>query len=344
MEQGRKSNMLTNEELSVLSWQFAELCAAGVAWSDSAAMLLEEDTSPRIKAALKVIAEETAMGEPLEHALAKTGQFPAYFLHMTEIGQLSGRLDEVFHALSLYYKRETALAEAINRAVTYPAVMASLLSLIFLVLVIQVLPVFSQVFAQLGTGASPVLMALVGAGSAGKYIAIGLSCLLLIGAILLFVLFRGERGAKLFTRGKVAAALGRSRFASAMAMMLQSGLNIDEAMERVQEMLADSPLAAQVEGCRRKMAAGVSFPRAMTDTGLFTGMQAGMLAAGFRTGSMEGSMNEIAGRCQEQSEQMMERLLSATEYILLIVLCTVVGALLLSVMLPLLGVLSSIGG
>ena len=73
------------------------------------------------------------------------------------------------------------------------------------------------------------------------------------------------------------------------------------------------------------------------------GLQCGLLSAGVRSGATETAMAQLADRCQAESDQRLTALLSRFEYILVLILCVSVGAVLLSVMLPLLGVVSSIG-
>lgn len=338
------NDRLTHDELSVLCWELAKLNKAGIPWADSAELLLENTDSRRIRLVLEAMRSKMPLGAPLTQVLEETGQFPDYLLHMIKIGEISGRLDQVLEALSLYYKRESALAATIRSAVTYPCVMATLISLIFLILVIRVLPVFSQVFSLLGTGVPPVLLSLMRPDSFGRYLLIGFALLLLAGAILALILFRSERGVKLFSRGAVAACVGRARFSSSMSLMLSSGLPLDEAMERTKVLLSDSPLADAFASCKEKMDSGLSFPKAVSEAGIFTGLEAGMLTMGFRTGNSEAAMNELAERNQEEADLQLNRLLSRFEYALVIILCGSVGLILLSVMLPLLSMLSSIGG
>ena len=194
-QSSRTTRSLTADELSVLCWQLSLLSRAGVPWTECAGLLLEDGQPPRVKAALTRLQGPLSEGVPLSSAMEAAGTFPPYLLRMVEIGQLSGRLDQVLSALSDYYRRESATLDAIRRAVTYPAVMATLIALVFLVLVSRVLPVFSQVFSQLGAGLSPVAAALLSSGSTGQIIASILSGLLLAGAVALLLSFRGERGA-----------------------------------------------------------------------------------------------------------------------------------------------------
>ena len=335
---------LTQDQLSALSWQLAQLCRAGVPWSDCPGLLLEDPQPAAVKGALEAIRASLAEGAPLPEAMAASGAFPDYYLRMVEIGQAAGRLDQVFSALAGYYQREDATLQAVRRAVTYPAVMAAIIGLVFLVPVSRVLPVFSQVFAQLGAGVSPVAAAPLSSGSAGRILAYVFAGALLAAAVVVVLGFRGERGLRLLSRGATGEALSRGRFASAMALMLQSGLPLDEALERTAPLLEGTPLAERFAQCRKRSEEGVSFPKAVEETGVLTGLQAGLLSSGFRSGGMEEAMAEVARRCQAEGEERLSRLLSRFEYGLVLLLCACVGLVLLSVMLPLLGVLSAIGG
>ena len=181
---------LTQDQLSALSWQLAQLCRAGVPWSDCPGLLLEDPQPAAVNGALEAIRASLAEGAPLPEAMAASGAFPDYYLRMVEIGQAAGRLDQVFSALAGYYQREDATLQAVRRAVTYPAVMAAIIGLVFLVLVSRVLPVFSQVFAQLGAGVSPVAAALLSSGSAGRILAYVFAGALLAAAVVLLLGFR----------------------------------------------------------------------------------------------------------------------------------------------------------
>lgn len=334
---------LTSDELSVLCWQLGRLCKAGLSWSDSAALLAENASTPQGRALLAALRDRLADGAPLDQALAQAGEFPPYLLRMVSIGQAAGRSDEVLEALGDYYRRQSATHETLRQTVTYPAVMAALIALVFLVLVLRVLPVLSQVFAQVSPGASPVSAVLLGFGSTGRSVAVALAGALAAGAGALLLFFRGERSTALFARGATGDALARGQFASAMALMLQSGLPLDESMERTAELLSGTPLCDKVNRCKATMFSGKPFPKAVEEAQLLSPLQAGLLWAGFRAGRTDSAMAEVAVRCQNEAEHQLTRLLSRFEYGLVLLLCGAVGLVLLSVMLPLLGVLSALG-
>lgn len=343
----REKDKLKADELSMFCYQLALMVQAGIGSEESVGILSDDARSPRERAILDQIHKSLLEGEQLSAALARTERFPAYLIRMLEIGQAAGRLDQVLSALSAYYRRESETQQSLRRAVAYPAVMAVLIAVVFLVLVARVLPVFQQVFTQLGIGLNPVAQALLRFGGISEYISAGLAVVLVVGAVILLLLFRAKGSAStfssLFSRSQSAKAVDRSRFASAMALMLSSGLPLDEAITRTCQLLEGSALSSKLKACAAKTNEGVSFPKAVEECGIFTGLQAGLLSAGFRAGVSDQAMEELSRRCQEEADERLGQMLSRFEYGLVVVLCLAVGLVLLSVMLPLLGVLSAIG-
>ena len=127
-------------------------------------------------------------------------------------------------------------------------------------------------------------------------------------------------------------------------MMLSSGLPVDEAVERSVALLHDSALAQQFSVFQEQLNRGATLSDAAVTAGLFSGLQAGLLSAGSRAGVTEQAMEELARRSAQEADLALDRLLSRFEYSLVVILCLAIGLVLLSVMLPLLGVLSAIGG
>lgn len=343
----KKRAPLSADALSVLCYQLSLMAQAGIGSEEGLALLADDARDEPGGALLAQLHQSLEAGLPLSQALEDSGAFPAYLVRMVEIGQASGRLDQVFTALAAYYAREADTRESLRRAVAYPAVMAVLIAVVFLVLVSRVLPVFQQVFTQLGVSLSPTARGLLQFGSISKYVAGVLAVVLVAGAVALLCLFRAQKGGAvfgaLFAKTASARAVDRSRFASAMALMLSSGLPLDEAMARSRQLLEQSALAPALAQCQADMEGGASFPKAAEANGIFSGLQSGLLSAGFRSGVSDQAMEELSRRCQAQADTLLGRMLGRFEYALVAVLCLSVGLVLLSVMLPLLGVLSAIG-
>ena len=315
-------------------------------------MLLEEDEQDsKIKPVLKFLYEETGKGVSIGEAFRESKAFPEYMIHMIEIGERTGYLDSVFKALSLYYERQVAISRTIKSAVVYPAILFVMMILVITVLIVQVLPIFNDVFNQLGSTMSPVAIAFMNFGMAlrsGRYIILGVLALIAVICIAVWAIpslkekFATWRR-KITSKTKLGMKIGTARFASAMSMTMASGLDTDASLEMAQKLTGGSAVSEKIEKCRQLIVDGESFANSVTRTELFEPIYCRMLAIGVKTGAADSVMDEIARRSEENVQISMERTIGKVEPALVIIMSLFVGLVLLSVMLPLMGIMSSIG-
>lgn len=325
---------LTEEERSSLSWELSRLYGAGLSWPDSVSLLAGQIPGAQMAGTLEEMGRALAGGADLIQAMAGTGRFPPDYLRQVELGQASGRLEQVLAALADHDRREGETRAALRRVVTYPLTMIALIGVIFFFLAWRILPVFAQAFAQVGVA---------GVSTEGRLVFMGASAVCTAAALLLLAWFRRGGGLSLFDRGEVGLDAARARFASAMALMLQSGMALDESVERCAALLAGGPLEEPLKACRAAMAEGEEFPQAVRASGLLDSFQSGLLAAGFRAGEFAGALTEISRRCSHRAEERLESGLGRFEYGLVLFLCGAVATLLLAVMLPLVKMLAALG-
>lgn len=332
---------LNADALDRISFQLSLLYRAGAPSEESFALLSEDTSAVKYGHALSAIAKGLGEGLSLSAAARGTGIFPRQYLTMLEVGEVSGNMDEVLLALSRYYHREAGIQSALRRALVYPAVMAGLVLMLFAVMLSQVLPVFSKVFQQMGVALPPLARELMSLGQVSVYAAGGLCALLLLSTIWLLNR-KGQQGT--LPVGRTAnEAMDRGQFSYVMSMLLSSGLSFERGLDYAEELLRNSHLVERLRRCRKVMEEGLPFARALEKSGMLTPLQASLLAAGVRTGDADRAMNEVASRCAEESEEALSRFFTKLEFALVILLCTSVGLVLLSVMLPLVGLLSAIG-
>ena len=348
MKKKKSKASFANEDLSYFCYQLSLMLQAGIGTADGVGLIRDEVEDAKKRQALDKTYAALQEGQPLETSLEAAEMFPQYMVKMVGIGESSGRLDEVLAALADYYQREAETQRSMRRVVAYPAVMAVLIALVFLALVSQVLPAFERVFDQLGLALSPIAALLLEFGSASRAVTTVVTVLLVLAAAVVLYLFWPGRDlnavSRLVARSSAGRAVDQSRFTAAMSLMLSSGLPIDEAVDRTVALLEDSPLYARLCACREKMLAGAAFPQAVEEAELLTGLQAGLLRSGSKAGVTDQVMRDLSARSGREAEERLDQLLGRFEYTLVIVLCCAIGLVLLSVMLPLLGVLSSIGG
>lgn len=342
---------LNNEELITFCSQMALILKSGISALEGIYIMEEGDVSGDGKEILKELREEIEMCGMLYPAMEKSGVFPEYALHMTEIGEQTGRLDETMEALAAYYQREEETLEAVKSAVTYPAAMLGMMLVIIVVLFVKVMPVFEQVYLQLGQEMTGVARNILNIGNWMRQSAIVLSVIAAIALILVICAvfsekFRDKLFGKISKIGfmkKTAWKRARTRFASGMAMSLKSGLDMDESLMLAGKLVDYEPLRKQIDVCQEEMKKGESFPKAVKKAHIFEGMQERLMVIGYETGATDEVMEQAADLYQKELQDQIQKMIGILEPTLVGVLCVIVGVILLSVMLPLAGIMAGIG-
>ncbi len=342
---------LDNNELSYFCSQMAIILSSGISSVEGLYMIKNDDeVTIEEKTLYDSIIMAMEKGDYLAAALEKTEAFPPYVIRMTDIGEKTGTLDNVMDSLGRHYEREEEIRQSIRQAVSYPIVMAAMILVVILVLLLEVMPIFQQVFRQLGTEMTGFAGFLYKVGNIiGNY---SVALIVIFAAIMLLIFWsvctdKGRNWGKNFLGKfkffrKVQEDISTSRFAGGMALALKSGFSSDIGMEMVSGIIDDNKFNEKIKDCRKKIADGEVFDEALRETGILTGVHARMITIGNRTGESDVVMERIAVLCQKQAETSINNALGAIEPVLVIALSIIIGAILLSVMFPLLGIVSSI--
>lgn len=339
--------LLTSSELAAFCMQVSMILKAGIPLHDGLSLLQEDLADQKLAAVLKEVSDAVAERKPLHAALEHTSVFPAYMVNMVHIGSDSGKLDDVLLSLSAYYEREDSLRQTIRSAVVYPMALITMMLIVMLILSAKVLPVFEQVFRGLGTSMSPAATAIMNFGLAtSKYSLV----LLVFGALILvgFVfLFRSERGGEFLSRvtasGRMAEKVSIARFSSSMSLMLTSGLDTEHALKLSKSVISSNKIKDKIDQCLILIENNVSFLDAISKTALYPQMTIRMLSLGFQAGNLDTVMHRVAETEDAEIEAALYKRVSMIEPISVAFLSVLIGVILISVMLPLMSVMSSIG-
>lgn len=346
--------VLSNSERIIFCEQMGMILKAGMSATEGI-MLMKEDAGQEA-GSLRTLYEEiqTNLEETgiFYDALEETGAFPGYMIHMTRIGEQTGNLDEVMEGLAAYYEREENMVQDIKSAITYPLLMLGMMLVIFLVMIVQVLPVFSQVYAQLGgqlTGMAAVLLK-AGEGIRQYYGWIFLVLFVIAGGFIwLLGSAKGKERFRHMTRRffgtrHIMEQIQLARFASGMSMALRSGMDYDGAFQMVESLMAgDASMKQKMSACQKEMEDGETFSMAAVQAGIFTGLYGRMLYIAERTGDTDRALKKIALQADDEVTARIQNFISVLEPTLVAILSVLVGGILLSVMVPLMGILSNIG-
>ena len=340
----------SSRELSDFCGHLSMILNSGISLLEGLYMMSEDLEDSKYSQVLTTLQQEMDASGIFCEALEKAGVFPDYMVKMVKLGEQSGHLDDVMEALSEHYDREDSLDKSIRSAVAYPLMMLCMIALIVVVLLTKVMPIFNQVFMQLGTELSGLSRGLMNLGVGIRRYAlllIAVAGLLLAGGLWVW---NSPKGRAAFSRlGRkipwIAAFYDRislCRFASGMSLTLSSGLNPEYAMELTRDLSEDPEFGKRLLKCQDEMDRGEDLSRALQNAGVFSGVYARMASIGEKTGAMDLALRRIADDCQNQVDQKIASALSLIEPTLVVVLSVIVGVVLMSVMFPLLGIMSSI--
>ena len=343
---------LTNNYLSALCKEMAMLLQSGITMKDGIQIMLEEEPSADGKLVLETIFQQLETGIPLSDAIKEGGYFPPYMINIIEIGEKTGRLTETLTSLSLHYERQERLYTSIKKATIYPATMLAMMIVVVLILIVQVLPIFNDVFGRMGAQMSPVALTLLEFGNwfRGASVAIAITAFAMFAFVFvawaappirekLLTTYKNKWGGKGLA-GRIAA----SQFVSAMALAMSSGLDIEESIDLASSLNSKSKaLNLKYEKCLSLLEAGENLPKSLRESEILSPKESRMLAIGAHSGMSDTAMEDIARRSNNNIQDEISVVVSRIEPALVIVTSVILGVILMSVMLPLIGIMTAIG-
>jgi type IV pilus assembly protein PilC len=343
---------LNSGYISVFCLELSLFLDAGIPLSDGLHLLADDNHDQTSRSIILEIAAIVDQQKPLSDALCQSGLFPNYMVQMVLLGEKTGQLSSMLQSLSTYYDRQQRLLLAIKNTLTYPAILLAMMIAVVIILITIVLPIFNDVFHQLGTQmpAFTLLLMRLGEGlrAASLFFAI-LAALMLIFALLLLLLpkfrYRCSRLWRDLRKEKgLAAKISLSRLSNALALTINAGLNLDDSFKMAASLAANSTVAEKKYAeCAQLLDQGMALAEALRRTGIFPPVYSRMLMLGAKSGATDMVLAEIANRTEAAVNNDIERILNRIEPILVISSSLLVGMILLSVMVPLMNIMSSLG-
>lgn len=346
-----KKVTLSHALVGDLTQGLALLLHSGISVSEALFLLAQEETGDT-KALLEKMGSKTGQGAQLWAAMEDSGAFSSYVCSMVRIGEDTGRLEESLNAISGYCLERCRIKIRLRSAFVYPGMILALMLAVIGILLVKVLPIFDQVYATLGSSLTgiPALLLDLGRGLSRALPWILGFCLLLAAALAVILLYPplNRRCTHLFRRRfgdrGILRKFHNARFARGLAMGLASGLTLDDAMELACGLLADAPAAeVRANRCGEILSRGASLAEAMGETQFLPPSGCRMLAVGIRSGNTDRCMEDLADRLHEDAADALDKRISRIEPAMVLTASILVGLILLSVMLPLLNIMNTLG-
>ncbi|MBQ6595067.1 MAG: type II secretion system F family protein [Clostridia bacterium] len=344
-----KKQGLSSAELSGFCSQVALILNAGLPLYDGMETLAETAKGTEHADLYKSCSEAVTATGSLYQALRSDARWPGYLTEMAGIGEQTGQLEDVMNGLAEHYSREDRIRSSVVSAVTYPLVLGVMLVLIILVMIWKVLPVFRRVLNSMGAELSGSGRMLMNLGSTVGWVVLALVGAVVLAVIVCAVLMKTGARPKVLSFLKrlfppirrITMKLASSRVAGVLSMMLSSGFPTAEAFRLLPSVITDEEAAGRVEGIRKDLEKGEAFADAMSRSRLFEGLHDRMIRMGVAAGREDQVMAKLAELYEEEVESGIAQLVAIIEPTLIALLSVVIGAILLSVMLPMAGILAN---
>lgn len=347
------NKQLESLAISVFCENMAMMLGAGIGAEEAAGLLGEDSTQGSFHDAAKSVQKFLLLqGGTLSEAVAQSGYFHAYVSDMIRVGESAGRIEQTLRSLAGYYASRSRLETKLKSAVLYPLVLLVLMAAILGVLLAKVLPVFAGVYTSLAGDLTSSSYGYIRVAYGIGWLALAVTVLVALVLIAATVASRTSKGLDTLKRmaehlpvlSGIAQQLSLANFTEVLMIYVASGVDVDSAMEAAGKMVDNEAVAQKVDACRRQMKEkGVGLATAVYEQKLFEPLYGRMLVSGARSGSLEPVLERLTDLFSQDARMRIDRAVDRVEPFMSAFLTVTVGIALISTMLPLIGILGSIG-
>lgn len=330
-------------ELVMFCRQMYSLTKAGVPIIKAIAGLAESTDQECLRDSLRKLSKDLAGGKSLTLSMQEQSDiYSSLFISMVNVGENTGRLEDVFKQLADYYSMEYETRKRISAAMRYPTLVILFIAAAMVVLNIFVIPVFSQMFAKFGVDLPLTTRILIGTSNffvqywpimAG--VAVALQILIRWSLNKKSVRLAWDRvKLRLPVMGSIIDRSLLGRFSRSFSLMLQSGVPLNLALSLVAEAIDNKFLEERILDMRRQIEQGNSLSTVTTQSKMFTPLVLQMFAVGDETGRVEELLQEAADYYEREVDYDLKSLTAKIEPILLIFVAVIVAILALGIFTP----------
>ncbi|TLS17467.1 MAG: type II secretion system F family protein [Betaproteobacteria bacterium] len=330
-------------DVLLFSRQIYTLLKAGVPIMRALAGLQESSSNGAMKRLLQEVRESLDSGRELSASLARHPTvFPPFYLSMVRVGEMTGRLEEIFLRLFYHLDFEQFMRNQVKSALRYPSFVVAAMAIAIVVVNIWVIPAFAQVFKGFNAELPFMTRLLINFSdfmvADWPYLLAGL-----VGIVFAFRAWVATpMGRYLWDRtklrvpiaGKIVEKATLARFSRSFALAVRSGVPVVQAMSVVAQTVDNVFIADKIEKMREGVERGESVLRTAISARVFTPIVLQMVAVGEESGALDDMMEEVADMYQREVEYELKNLSQQIEPILIVALGILVLVLALGIFLP----------
>jgi type IV pilus assembly protein PilC len=332
------------KDLAIFSRQFATMISSGLSLLRALVILQEQTDNAKLAEVLDTMTSDVEAGRSLSAAMAEHDDFPKLYIALVRAGEAAGMLDRVLLQVADNLEKDVALRQKIKSAMTYPVLVLCMAIGLTAAMLIFIVPTFVGLFDTLGgdlPGPTKILL------SASNFITswAGLFAFL-IGPIALWQAFKAYRKTdngrfqldviklKLPVFGELFHKIAITRFARNLAILLQSGVPILQALEIAAETVDNGVMSVAIKDVQSGVRDGEAMAVPLAKHVVFPSMVTQMIAVGEETGAVDTMLNKISDFYDREIEATTDQLTAMMEPIMIAVLGGIVGSMVIALYMP----------
>lgn len=343
-------SLSNNEKLGLIS-TMATMLTAGIPILETVDSLLD-DAKGNTKKIMEVVREDLMQGKSLYSSFAR---FPNVFNNVTvniiKASEEAGKLDVVLKDVRDQIRKDMEFMDKVKSALTYPLVIFCVFLVVMLVILIVVVPKIATVFTQLRVSLPLPTQILIFSSKAITGNPLGVILGVLAFALAVGVFYRMQKKAilrfvySLPLISSLVKQIDLTRFSRSMYLLLTSGITITSALELSQDVVLRQDVAKAIASAKETILSGKKLSDAFKQKKkIFPGILIKIIEAGEKTGTLEKSMEDIADYMDYQVSNTLKSVTTMLEPLMLVVVGLLVGGMMLSIIAPIYGLISQVGG
>ncbi|HEX6089475.1 MAG TPA: type II secretion system F family protein [Gemmatimonadales bacterium] len=342
---------IKTRDIVIFTRQFATMINAGLPLVQSLTILAQQTENKALKDVTKAVVYDVESGNTLADAFAKHPKaFTDLYVNMVAAGEAGGILDTILLRLATFLEKNDALVRKVKGAMVYPGVIMAVAGIAIAVLLVFVIPTFSEMFASAGMELplpTRVVIAL-----SDFLIGFWWAILLVIGAVVFAIrkYYATSGGRKnidtMMLHAPVLGDLIRksavSRFTRTLGTLISSGVSILDGLEITAKTSGNRVVHDAVMESRQSIAGGETIAAPLERSKVFPPMVISMIAVGEQTGGLDEMLSKIADFYDEEVDVAVSALLSLMEPVMIVVLGVIVGGMVIAMYLPIFDMMNAV--
>ena len=331
--------------------QFATLLKAGVTIVDATRILAEQTESKALKKALVHVEEQLRSGKPLSTAMTDHPNiFPSLVVNMIHAGEASGSIDETLERLADHFEKVHRTRQKIVSALAYPIVVGMIAVVVVIFLLVSVVPTFVSMFADFGAELPAITKFVLRASEVMQTYWWGV-ILLFIALYILLIMLRKQKVTKYYLDvfmlrmpifGGMMQKAVLARMTRTLSSLFSSAVPILQALAIVETVVENEVVARVIRTSRDALERGESLTEPMKRHWAFPPLVTQMIAIGEQTGSLDAMLAKVADFYEAEVEAATDRLKSLIEPLMIVLLASVVGTIVTSILVPMFDIFNHI--